>query len=584
MATRRSIIWYWILLGVPTVLIAGAAFTLLSHEQDRISRSLILSLADRAEVISGTVTITVEEVQEAMIRSLAELSPDTVEKTLQEWAAVNPLVRNAFVWNPGTGLAWPGTTLEFTAEERRFVQRYEALFSGRMDWKTGRDVSREELGGQGAPQKVQGMESGALQPGLDGDVGSRQPYREGRRKLLDLAASPDQAQGIYPGQTAVHSNAGPVRTAADSGWIPWFAENRLFILGWVRTREKGPVYGVELELMTLLSRLIPDLPRMTGPGTAYALVDGNGDILFQSGTFPVDEHLKPDVRIPVSTRLPHWQIQAYVDHAAPGAGKGFLYVSGLLLAIFVAAILLGGGLLTRQANRDRMDALRKTSFVSSVSHELKTPLTSIRMCAELLQSGRVAAPDKMHHYLSVIVSESQRLTRLVNNVLDFGRLEQGKKRYNRELFDLRLFLEALVDTHAIRIRGAGMEPSVHLPPAAAPVEMDRDALEQVILNLVDNAVKYAAQGKILDFILEDTPGNYFSLRIQDRGPGIPPGHREAIFDMFHRVDDSLTSSQPGSGLGLSIARRMLRDLDGDLVFEPMDGGGSCFKARIRKHE
>jgi hypothetical protein len=385
------------------------------------------------------------------------------------------------------------------------------------------------------------------------------------------------------GKTPGRAPSGGEASADESGWIPWFAENRLFILGWARKSPDGPVYGVELELMTLLSRILLDLPRMSGTGTAWALVDGTGQILHQAGDFPVDGKGSPAVRMPLSHHLPHWEMQAWTDGSRTGDGMGFFIVSALLLVIFVTAILLGGWILTLQAGRDRRDAARKTSFVSSVSHELKTPLTTIRMYAELLLSGRVGE-GKKDHYLSVIVSESQRLTRLVNNVLDFGRLEQGRKRYRPEVFDLRAPVESLVEAHAVRIRSAGMEPVLRAPGQPVQVFMDRDALEQVFLNLVDNAVKYAAAGKVLTVALVPPARGFADLRVEDRGPGIPREHREAIFDTFHRVDDSLTSGQPGSGLGLSIARRMMRDLGGDLVFEPLAGGGSCFTARIPSHD
>ena len=107
------------------------------------------------------------------------------------------------------------------------------------------------------------------------------------------------------------------------------------------------------------------------------------------------------------------------------------------------------------------------------------------------------------------------------------------------------------------------------------MEIDRDALEQVMLNLVDNAIKYASEGKELTIALK-VRKEYCELQFADRGPGVPSAHRDNIFKKFHRVDDSLTAGKPGSGLGLSISRRLLRDLDGDLLYRPRAGGGSCF--------
>ncbi|MCP4727046.1 MAG: HAMP domain-containing histidine kinase [bacterium] len=228
------------------------------------------------------------------------------------------------------------------------------------------------------------------------------------------------------------------------------------------------------------------------------------------------------------------------------------------------------------------DALQKTSFVSNVSHELKTPLTSIRMYAELLFEGRVKDPEKKKNYLQVIVSESQRLTRLVNNVLDFSRLEQGSKKYHPEQIDLNEFLAEIIESHRLRLKEVGMTLETRFLGEKIIVKADRDAIEQVFINLIDNSVKYAGPG--IEIVISLNVNNKgCEIRVEDRGPGVPEADRHKIFEKFHRVDNSLTSKQQGSGLGLSIARKILRDLGGDLVYESRDGGGSCFVVLFPHH-
>jgi signal transduction histidine kinase len=319
---------------------------------------------------------------------------------------------------------------------------------------------------------------------------------------------------------------------------------------------------------------------MDEKGASLAILDSTGQVIFQSGDVTVDDRQAPDMAVSLSHLLPHWQVGVYLDKEASAPGSGFLYISVLLLFVFMAAIVSGGVLLTRQAVRYRKEALQKTSFVSSVSHELKTPLTSIRMYAELLQSGRVSSEQKQASYLAIMVAESRRLTRLINNVLDFSRLEQKKKTYHKTSVNLEVMLLAVVDTHSILIQDEGFEIQTDIAPGGFHVTTDPDALEQVVLNLVDNALKYAACGRYIGFILERGPDNTVYLKICDRGPGIASEHRKTIFDKFYRVDNSLTSTRPGSGLGLSIARRIMRDLGGDLFHESVPGGGSCFVIRI----
>jgi signal transduction histidine kinase len=251
-------------------------------------------------------------------------------------------------------------------------------------------------------------------------------------------------------------------------------------------------------------------------------------------------------------------------------------VGSLLVGIFVMAILSGGSLLLRQARRSEEEARQKTSFVANVSHEFKTPLTTIRLYSELLELGRVAEEGRRGEYLRTIGRETQRLARLVNNALDFSRLEQGRKKYQREPLELRAEITRLLDTHQPRLAEAGLALQRELPAAPLTVTADRDALEQIVLNLLDNACKYATDGAEVTVVLAPRDGGGADLRVLDRGPGVPPAHRERIFEKFHRVDDTLTAEKHGAGLGLSIARQLARGLGGELRYEPRAGGGAAF--------
>ena len=578
MTRKRAILFFWVLLLVPTILIGGTAFTLLTHEQERINQAALAALKDRASAIAGTIHTTMEGLQRNLTQSLKEIKPDKIQKTLHLWEQTNPLIRNVFIWDKERGLLYPAQgmpPLESTREERRFINRYDAFFSGQMPWKWN-------VGSAHTPQRHTLL--ALASPGLS------------EKKFKPPAIENDERPPVLDDTVNDFgtTESGGAFTTKDAGWIPWFSENRLFILGWVTVaRNKDSIYGVELELMTLLSRLLPHLPSWTEHHAAYALLNGNAELLHQSGGFPIDLRQTPHTIQPISPLLPHWQIATYLTGESVEGQTSFMVISGMLLSIFIISIVSGAALLTWQAHLHRRDALQKTSFVSSVSHELKTPLTSIRMYAELLQAGRVRSPDKTAHYLNVIVSESQRLTRLVNNVLDFGRLEQGRKTYHRTRFDLGMFVRTIVKNHSIRLRESGMTTDMLISEIPMPVTNDPDALEQVVLNIVDNAIKYASQGKTLRFSLKklirdemlvekNLKTNYADYRIKicDNGPGIAKKHRKKIFEKFHRVDDTLTSRQPGSGLGLSIARKMARDLGGDLLFEPSPNGGCCFSITL----
>jgi signal transduction histidine kinase len=328
-------------------------------------------------------------------------------------------------------------------------------------------------------------------------------------------------------------------------------------------------------MMALLSRLVDTLPASVPAGETCALLDDGGAVFLQRGTGEVTAASMPALALPVGPALPHWQVAVYAPAVAAGQGSVALFGT-LLVAIFIVAILSGGGLLLWEGRRAVREAQRKTSFVANVSHELKTPLTTIRMYVDLLGEAE-EAPERRRRYLEVIGGECQRLTRLVNNVLDFSRLEQGRKQYHLEPLALQPFLSGLFATQTDRLAAAAVAGQLLLPAAPVTVRSDRDALEQVLLNLIDNALKYAASGKELTLEMLPPQGATIRLRLLDRGPGIPAAHRGKIFDQFHRVDDSLTTRQPGCGLGLAISRQLLRDLGGELSWQPRPEGGSCFE-------
>ncbi len=250
--------------------------------------------------------------------------------------------------------------------------------------------------------------------------------------------------------------------------------------------------------------------------------------------------------------------------------------------MLVLAISAGGWLIVTDLNRQLTLARQKTDFVSNVSHELKTPLTSIRMFSELLAEGRVAEPDKQKSYLNIITAEAARLTRLINNVLDFARQERGEKNYNRQPCDLKELVRETVETYRPHLEANGFSLEGEWPDAPLMVNGDRDALAQIVVNLLSNAEKYSdAQKEVTVQVAHcDTPLPHAEVKVLDHGLGVPNGCGEKIFEQFYRAHDSLSSGIQGSGLGLTLARQIARAHGGDVACRPRDGGGSCFTLRL----
>ncbi len=567
MTSRRAIIIFWTLLLVPALVLAGSAFRLLMLEQDRIRMTHITTLEGQARQVALSIDQAVSSIEGNLTRSLLDINasalhPGILEKRLLAWESSNPLIRNVFIFHPRRGLIYPERSRAATSEERQFISRFNPLMSGRLTFDFNRPADRETAPSAPAPTKINSL------------------YALSRQSVPLAAKSTDMPADV---NGLVDAKGG--RTAP-AGWIPWFSDNQLYILGWVQPLPGELIFGVELEMMTLLSRLVADIPENERPGTALVVADGDGTPILHTGPLEFAGEMRTKdaaLRVDISPRLPHWSVCVFMDKSAFSGARSFLVVSLILVGILITAIVCAGILITRLTLAQMKDARQKTSFVAAVSHELKTPLTSIRMYAELLLSRRVSNPEKQQNYLEVMVAESERLTRLINNILDFGKLEQGRKQYRISRFDMAEILLESIHTSQLRLNKAGFEVITRIPDQKFPVKTDRDAMAQVFLNLFDNAIKYAVSGRFIKIILDRTP-DHVVIKIQDDGPGIAPAVREKIFDKFFRADNSLTTAQPGSGLGLSITRQMLEDLDGSIDVDSSVDQGAGFIIRIPIHE
>jgi signal transduction histidine kinase len=553
---KRSVFLYWALLLIPTVLIGVAGTRLLSSERERWDQMERVSALERARGIAQTIRATVEAVEREVTDGLHAIREEALFDRLLSWESEHPGIRNVFIWQPRIGLRYPSAGEQASQEQMRFIARYQSLFAARGSWLPKDSDELTDSSKSTKPDKMQL----SPQPTYDRQMQQREPSKS------------QLGQSLQRGQFGSRANG---------GWMPWFTDNRLHLLGWVQRDSSGIIVGVELETIALVSQLIEKFPQEETVGIVYALLDDAGRLVHQLGESPIQTGAVPALEVSLTPHLPHWRVAVYLDPqgAALRSGHAFFIMAGLLLATLMVAILLGGVLLTRSAYAHWRDSQQKSSFVSNVSHELKTPLTTIRMYAELINEGIVTEPEKRKHYLEVIIAEAQRLTRLVNNALGFSRIEQGRMTYQTDDFDVVEFILSFLTTNEIRVRESGMSLAWSLPEAPVFVHADRDALEHVCLNVVDNAIKYAADGGSLEVTLS-VNGSMCEIRFQDRGPGIPESYREKIFKKFQRVDDSLTAGKVGTGLGLTIARHMMRDIGGNLTYEPRNEKGSCFVVSV----
>ncbi|HEX9006122.1 MAG TPA: ATP-binding protein [Bacteroidota bacterium] len=238
-------------------------------------------------------------------------------------------------------------------------------------------------------------------------------------------------------------------------------------------------------------------------------------------------------------------------------------------------LVIGVWLTYRNLRREMAFARLKSDFVSNVSHELRTPLALIRMYAETLEMGRVKDDAKRQEYYTTIVAESARLTRLVNNILNFSRMEAGRMPYRFEPFNLNDLVAEVVAVWESHLRNEGICLELACASDLPPLRGDREAVTEALVNLVDNAVKYGGRGKFLR-LTTASDGARIVLGVEDHGIGIAPEHLPKIFDMFYRVSGGLVQTSRGSGVGLAIVRHIMNAHQGEATVTSTPGKGSTF--------
>ncbi|MEQ1853241.1 MAG: HAMP domain-containing sensor histidine kinase, partial [Chthoniobacteraceae bacterium] len=381
---------------------------------------------------------------------------------------------------------------------------------------------------------------------------------------------------------------------ADEGMVSRFVQDKLDLIFWIRPPEAPEmVFGCLIEatdLAELWNAALEDHRAASRgsygdsdgqPLNVVALLDDRGrPAAMRPVSATVQEWKRPFVASEIGEMLPHWEAALYL--ASPTAlaegARGLRRTLTFTIVGAVALIALGGWLVVADARRQLALAQQKTDFVSNVSHELKTPLTSIRMFAELMHD-RPPPPEKQSQYLRIITVEAERLTRLINNVLDFAKLGRKQKRFEKKPLDLHEVISRVWESQGLHLREAGFRTDWEAAPGPYPVLGDDDAIAQVLVNLLSNAEKYSQDRKEVELHtwIED---GWLNVTVLDRGMGVPKGEERKIFDAFYRAHDSLSSGIQGSGLGLTLAQRVAREHGGEIQFERRDGGGSRFTLRL----
>ncbi len=504
---------------IPTLVIAGAAIVLLHKEQQRLRQAGLEAVRGRASLIVSNIDLAVAEMKVSLMESLAKLPEQQLPHELRRWQESSDLVQAAISCSPAGEVRPPGgSNVSFLKTESGYC------------WNATMP-SRQKTWGE---------------------------FADSKNVRLALKGKSE------------YSPWGPP-TESKNSWIYHDTDEGYQMGAWIQPKPGADIRILEVSLESLVKDLKKAFPASVAPTESFTLTDASGTIVHGQQSREADSAV-----LPVGEELPGWSVNAY-HYWDKSWSSHLFWIGSLVVGLLTAGTLLGGGAVWRQARHDAAVAAQRTTFVSNVSHELKTPLTSIRMYAEILQEERVQDPAKRRKYLDVMVSESQRLTRLVNNVLDFSRLEQGRRTYSIETLAVHEVVEEALESQRFALDKAGMQV-VQKVDTNLTGRADRDALERILLNLIDNAIKYAHHGKSLQ-IEAHREGAHLKLGVCDAGPGISERDFDRVFTRFHRINDESLTSPSGTGLGLSIARQLAVGFGGSLTCVPCQHG-ACFELLI----
>jgi len=346
------------------------------------------------------------------------------------------------------------------------------------------------------------------------------------------------------------------------------------IPGSSETRPVG-LLGVKIREQHLIEDVIPAaIDNMQfSDKTDVVISHLSGKILF--GEKNASEGLTPTTEF-FEDNFPPWRIEIFQSEretlGALDIKRSFYFWTILTLVV----VLISGAVLISRTIAHEIAVLKlKSDFVSSVSHEFKSPLTSIKALAERLRDGKVTDSDRMKQYFSVITQDVDRLTSLVRNILDFSKIEEGKKEYEFVETDMAQLVTQQIESFKRSEYAKGLEIKIRISEDIPHLDVDKEAFSQVLNNLLDNAVKFSSDRKEVEVNLKKDDTNVI-IEVKDKGIGIPPNESDKIFDKFYQGPNAVRHSARGTGLGLTLVKHTVEAHGGRIAVESQVGEGCTF--------
>jgi signal transduction histidine kinase len=373
-------------------------------------------------------------------------------------------------------------------------------------------------------------------------------------------------------RAGIHSRSSPDRFNLE-------ASGRSYLVSLLSVPDVNTTWGLLFDENVLKTQILLAATQLISlENVQWVVTDEDGQVLSKLAQ-PAGAQLS--VRKSFAGNFPPWSLELYQKESLflqtlVASGRGIYLYAFVLIGI----ILIVGLAVTLRSIEHELELSRmKSDFVSTVSHEFKSPLTSIRQLVEMLQSNRVPSEARRRQYYDVIVEQSKRLSMLVDDVLDFSRMEEGRKVFSFEVTDLSELLHEVVSRIQHQVDHAGFHIHADIPGQLPAVKADRLAVSEAVANLLDNAIKYSGSADHLE-IRAFLENQYLVIAVQDFGIGIDKEEIPKIFDRFYRGGDSLTRSIEGTGLGLTLVKQIALAHRGTIQVESERGKGSTFSIRL----
>jgi signal transduction histidine kinase len=529
--SKKLIISLVLLTVAPLAMVSWLGVSRLRDQQKLLERQFQVLVENQLTVISQDIGKVLSTIQDYLVEKLEGTNASVT--AMQGLAGGEPLARQVFHADAEGVLEFPDSSAELSSEERAFLHRTALI------WQSKTLLA--------PPPRMEGKHITTRN--------KRGVLRQRSYKSAQVQAEPRHF------------------------WTPWYWEEGLHLLLWKKQRD-GSILGMEVERIALVSKIVAAMPEGAEEKGCYTIFDGQNRPVYQWGEYERSEDEKALARSSLLHPLNTWSIRYFGPEKELGASVARTQTFNLALIIaFLVLIIIGTAVFFyRESSRDLREAEQRVNFVSRVSHELKTPLTNIRLYTELMADKIDEENEDAREQLSIIASESQRLSRLINNILTFSKKKKSGLKLHKSEGVIDTVVENTVEQYRLSLDKCGIKEIDLDLKAGNPMSFDRDALSQIIANLISNVEKYAAEGGYVS-IKTEQKDTQASITVCDMGPGIPEDQREKVFAPYHRLNQSLTEGVSGTGIGLAIARDLARMHGGDLVLVESDKG-SCFKLTL----